>query len=142
MKRHLLLEVYNPIHHYDLICVSETYLDSSISNDEKDISIVRADIQVTQSDVIDGVHIIDIPNLTESILSQATTNNKTDYILVVYRIYRLILGYFNSRSNSWWDGDISTKEGIDLDSVSSSHGFTSLPEIQHIVLLSLPLALT
>ena len=34
---------------------------------------------------------------------------------------RLILGDFNCRSNSWWEGNISTKEGIDLKSVSSSH---------------------
>ena len=34
----LLLEAYNALHHYDLIWDSETYLDSSISIDEKDIS--------------------------------------------------------------------------------------------------------
>ena len=43
-----LLEVYNDIHQYDLICVSETDLDLSISNDEegisvKECSLVRAD---------------------------------------------------------------------------------------------------
>ena len=35
--------------------------------------------------------------------------------------FRLILGDFNCRSNSWWECDISTKEGIDPESVSSSH---------------------
>ena len=35
-KKVSLLEAYNAVHHCDLICVSETYLDSSISNDEKD----------------------------------------------------------------------------------------------------------
>ena len=34
-----LLEAYNAIHHYYLICVLETYLESSVSNDEKDILI-------------------------------------------------------------------------------------------------------
>ena len=47
-KKVSLLDAYNAIHHYDLICASETYLDSSISNDKKDISVkgyslVRAD---------------------------------------------------------------------------------------------------
>ena len=72
---------------------------------------------------------------------------KTGYVLVVYRwqssddfqkflssfdqvitdmsrsnpAFRLILGDFNCRSNSWWECDISTKEGIDPESVSSSH---------------------
>ena len=40
--------------------------------------------------------------------------------------FRLILGDFNYRSNSWWEGDISTKEGIDLELVSSSHGLHQL----------------
>ena len=30
-KKVSLLEAYNAIHHYDLICVSETYLASSVS---------------------------------------------------------------------------------------------------------------
>ena len=81
-----------------MICVSETYLDSSVSNDEKDISIkgyslVRADhssntkrgrICIYYKESL-GVRIIDIPNLTESILCQITINNKTGDVLVVYR---------------------------------------------------------
>ena len=93
-----ILEAYNAIHHYDLVCVSETYLYSSILNDEKDIlvkgySLVRAD---HPSNTKRGgaciyykeslcVRIIYIPNLTESILCQVTINNKTGYVLVVYR---------------------------------------------------------
>ena len=38
----------------------------------------------------------------------------------------LILGDFNSRSNYWWNGDNSSKEGIDLESVSSSPGLHQL----------------
>ena len=84
----------------------------------------------------------DIQNLTESILCQVTINNKTGYVLVVYLspsqswddfgyfslkssdqvitdmnlnipVFRLVLGDFNCTSNSWWDGNISPKEGID-----------------------------
>ena len=97
-KKFSLLEAYNVIHHYDLICVSEAYLDSSISNDEKDISIkgynlVKADhrsntkrggVCIYYKESL-GVRIIDIPNLTESILCQVTINNKTGYVLVVHR---------------------------------------------------------
>ena len=150
-----------------MICVSETYLDFSISNDEKDISIkgyslVRADhpsnakrggVCIYYKESL-GVRIIDIPNLTESILCQITINNKTGYVLVVYcsssqssddfetflssfdqvitdmslsnPAFRLILGNFNCRSNSWWKGHISTKESINLESVSSSHGHHKL----------------
>ena len=42
------IEAYNSIHNYDFICISETYLDSSVSLDDKDIAtegynIVHAD---------------------------------------------------------------------------------------------------
>ena len=42
------LEAYNTIHKYDFICISETYLDSSICTDNDDLSIngyklIRAD---------------------------------------------------------------------------------------------------
>ena len=101
-----------------------------------------------------GARIIDIPNLIESILCQIAINNKTGYVLVVYRfpsqasndfesvlpsfdqvitdmslsnpVFRLILGDFNCRSNSWWKGNICTKEGIYLESVSPSHGLHQL----------------
>ena len=162
-KKVLLLEAYNAIHHYNLIYALERDLDSLISNDEKDISIkgyslVRADhssntkrggVCIYYKESL-GVRIIDIPNLTESILCQITINNKTGYVLAVYRFssqssddfenflstsdqvitdmslsnpaFRLILGDFNCMSNSWRKGNISTKEGIDLESVSSSYG--------------------
>ena len=97
-KKFSLLEAYNAIHHYDLICVSETYLDSSKPNDEKYISIkgyslVRADYPSNTKQVGAciyykeslGVHIMDISNLTESIFCKVTTNNKTGYVLAVYR---------------------------------------------------------
>ena len=88
----LLLEPYNAIHHYNLIFVSETYLDFSTSNDDKDISIIRADNLNNKKrgrvcfyfEESLGVHFIHIPNLTESILCQVTINNKKGYLLVVY----------------------------------------------------------
>ena len=51
--------------------------------------------------------------------------------------FRLILGDFNCRSNSWCKGDISTKEGISLESVSSSLGVHQLiTDPTHILLQS------
>ena len=64
-----------------MTCVSETYLDSSVSNDEKDISVkgyslVKADHPSNKKQGGACIHykesldvrIIDIPNLTEYIL--------------------------------------------------------------------------
>ena len=51
--------------------------------------------------------------------------------------FRLILGDFNCRLNFWWKGDISTKEGIDLESNSSYHWFHQLiTDPTHILPLS------
>ena len=88
-KKVSLVEAYNAIHHCNLICVSETYLDSSTANDEKDISIkgysvVRADhptntkrggVCIYYKESL-SIRIIDISNLTESILCQITINKK------------------------------------------------------------------
>ena len=67
-----------------MICVSVTYLDSSLSNDEKDTSIkgyslVRADysnntkrggVSISYRESLSlGIRIIDIPNLTVYSLS-------------------------------------------------------------------------
>ena len=43
--------------------------------------------------------------------------------------FRLILGDFNCRPSSWWEGNISTKEGINLESVSSSRGLVGQPNL-------------
>ena len=34
-----LLQAYKSIHQYDILCISETYLDSSISNDDSTLSL-------------------------------------------------------------------------------------------------------
>ena len=146
-----------------MICFSETYLDSSVSNYEKDIlvkgySAVRADhpsntkrggVCIYYKESL-GVLIKGIPNLTDTILCQVANVDKTGYVLEVYRsasqssddfehflsnfdqvitdmslsnpAFRLIFGDFNCRSNSWWEGNIFTKESIDLESVSSFYG--------------------
>ena len=116
-----------------------------------------------------GVCIKDIPNLTESILCQVTINNKTGYVLVVYLspsqswddleyfslkisdqvitdmnlsipVFKLVLGDFNCTSNSWRDGNISPKKGIDQVLTNLSPrlmGFASLSQIQQIFFLNL-----
>ena len=102
-KKVSLLDAY-VIHHYDLICVSETYLDSSISNGEKDISVKgyglvrayhpsnpkRGGVCIYYKESV-GVRVIDIPNLTEFILCQVTISNNpvdTGRKLNVYKTFR------------------------------------------------------
>ena len=39
-----LLEAYNTIHNFDLICISETFLDSDYSDDDQRLSLQRYDM--------------------------------------------------------------------------------------------------
>ena len=41
MIKKSLIEAYNSNHKYDFICVSETYLDSSVSDDDKELAMKR-----------------------------------------------------------------------------------------------------
>ena len=39
MIKKSLIEAYNSNHKYDFICISETYLDSSASDDDKELAM-------------------------------------------------------------------------------------------------------
>ena len=39
MIKRSLIETYNSNHKYDFICISESYLDSSVSDDEKELAM-------------------------------------------------------------------------------------------------------
>ena len=40
--------------------------------------------------------------------------------------FSIILGDFNVRSNKWWVGDTQTSEGSQIDSLTTSYGFTQI----------------
>ena len=98
MIKKSLIEAYNSNHKYDFICISETYLDSSVSDDDKELAMegynfIRAD---HPSNVKKGgvgiyykksiaVQIININFLSECLLCEVTVSNKKGYIAVLYR---------------------------------------------------------
>ena len=89
MLKKSLIEAYNSIHNYDFICISKTYLDSSVSLDDKDIAIesyniARADhpgnhkkggVCIYCKKPL-AVQFININFLNECLLSQVTFDNK------------------------------------------------------------------
>ena len=102
------------------------------TNDEKDISIkryslVKADhpsnakwggVCIYYKESL-GVHIIDIPNLTESTLCQVTITNKMGYVILVYQSpsqssddFENVLSSFDQviiiQPSDWWYQGIST----------------------------------
>ena len=62
------IEAYNSIHDYDFICISETYLDSSVSLDDKDIAIEGYNIAV-----------LIIPAITKSVVYAFFIKNHLHY---------------------------------------------------------------
>ena len=87
---------YNTLHKFDVICISETYLDKSADNDALSIdgyNIIRADHPHNQKR--GGVCIyfkeqlklkqIITPNFSECILCEILMGNKIGHITVTYR---------------------------------------------------------
>ena len=88
-----LMSSYNTLHKFDVICISETYLDKSADNDALSIdgyNIIRADHPHNQKR--GGVCIyfkeqlklkqIITPNFSECILCEISVRNKTGYIAI------------------------------------------------------------
>ena len=90
------LKAYNAIYKHDFICLSETYLDSSIPDNVLDIEgyrLVRADHpnNIKRSGVCIyykeslPVRVINIPYINEALLLEMNYNNKKVIISVIYR---------------------------------------------------------
>ena len=98
MIKKSLIEAYNSNHKYDFICISETYLDSSVSDDDKELAmkgynficadhpsnVKKGGVGIYYKESI-AVQIININFLSECLLCEVTVNNKKGYIAVLYR---------------------------------------------------------
>ena len=92
-----LLTAYNTIHQYDVIFISETFLDSSVSLDDRNLSIqsyslIRADHpdDVKRDDVClyfkENLTLKEIDNSfsTQCIVCEITFQNQKVYVVVTY----------------------------------------------------------
>ena len=94
----LLLKAYNAIYKYDFICLSETYLDSSIPSDHVSLELegymlVRADHpnNINRGRVciyykeFQPFRVINLPYLQEALLLELNDQNKKIIISSLYR---------------------------------------------------------
>ena len=84
-----LLEAYNVQHKFDMICLSETFLDSSIpTNDEKlnmkGYKLIRVD-NPSDSEKFLGVRPVEVKNLNERVIFEVSIKNKRGYVVSLYR---------------------------------------------------------
>ena len=89
---------YDTIHKYDFICISETFLDSSVPTDDRELSIngynlIHADhssnnkrggICIYYRESL-AVQVVKIDYLNECLLTKVSIDNKKGYIVVLYR---------------------------------------------------------
>ena len=104
-----LLQAYNAIHDFDMICMSQSYLDLSVSFDNdnlyvKDYKLVRAD---HPGNVKSGgvwvyfkeslpVSCLPNPYLKECLIFEVSINNKRGYVVSIYRSPSQTSDDFNS----------------------------------------------
>ena len=92
------IAAYNTIHKYDFICISETYLDSSVPTDDRDTlingyNLIRADhpsnnkrggVCIYYRESL-AVQLVETNYLSECLLCEVSINNKKGYVAVLYR---------------------------------------------------------
>ena len=90
------LKAYNSIYKYDFICLSETYLDSSIPDNLIDIegykliranhpdNIKRGGVCIYYKESL-PVRVISLPYFKEALLLEMSNNNKKVMVSVIYR---------------------------------------------------------
>ena len=92
------IAAYNTIHKYDFICISETYLDSSVRTDDRDIlingyNIIRADhpsnnkrggVCIYYRESL-AVQLVKTNYLSKCLLCEVSITNEKCYAAVLYR---------------------------------------------------------
>ena len=110
-----ILEAYATTHNFDLICLTETFLDSSYPNDDPRLqltgySILRVDhpMNIKRGGVCiyykDHLPLICKPNLTpldECLVFELKVGNKKCFITVLYRSPSQSLEEFENFKNGW-----------------------------------------
>ena len=162
-----LLRAYISINKIDIICLSETYLDSSIPSDDDNLelpgyNLVRADnpTNTKRGGVCIYYHnslplkVIDIQLLNEYINFEIRIGGKLCSFLCLYRspsqtrdIFEtfahnfeltldsiinynpfliVALGDFNVKTTNWYKNDISSYEGLKIDTITSQFGLEQI----------------
>ena len=95
MIKKLLIEAYNSNENYGFICISETYLDFAVCDDDKELAMEGYNLIPANhpSNLSVGIYYkesivtqtININFLSEYLLCEITVNYKKGYIAVLYR---------------------------------------------------------
>ena len=93
-----LLQAYNTIHQYDILCISETYFDSSISNDDTTLSlpgynlarsdhpgnVKRGGVCLYYKEKL-SLRMINVSFLSQCVFWEVTLQRQKGHVTVIYR---------------------------------------------------------
>ena len=116
-----LLCAYISIYKIGIICLSETYLDSSISCDDVNLELIGYNLVRSDNPTNTkrgGVYnhnslplkVIDIHNFE---LTLDTIINKNTFLIVA-------LGDFSAKAANWYKNDINSYEGLKIDTITAN----------------------
>ena len=163
-----LLQAYITQHNYDIICLSETFLDSSIQSDDEKIKIdgytlIRADhpsdskkngVCIYYKEHIPLIKRDDLCTLNNCLVTEIRSQNEKCFLTCIYRspsqsrdefenfclkfdlllnklndefpFCSIITGDFNVCCSRWWQNDITNLQGEEIDTLTSSAGYSQL----------------
>ena len=164
----LLLQAYIKQHNYDIICLSETFLNSSIQSDDNRIkldgyNLIRSDhlsdskrggVCIYYKEHIPLVKRADICTLDICLVTEIRSQNEKCFLTRIYcspsqnhdefrnlcakfdtllnnindefPICSFATGDFNACNSRWWKNDITNSTGLELESLTSSAGYTQI----------------
>ena len=163
-----LHQAYITQHNYDIICLSETFLNSSIQSDDNRIkldghNLIRSDhpsdskrggVCIYYKEHIPLIKRDDICTLGNCLVTEIHSQNEKCFLTCIYRspsqnheefqnfcakfdtrlnnindefpISSVVTGDFHARNSRWWKNDITNSAGLELDSLTSSAGYTQI----------------
>ena len=105
-----LLQVYITQHNYDVICLSETFLNSS-QNEKCFLTCIYRSPSQNQDEFKNFCNNFDI-----------LLNNINDEL----PLCSIVTSDFNARYSKWWKNDITNLQGQELDSLTLSAGYNQI----------------
>ena len=139
------LQAFNLVHKFDILCISETHLDSSVPKDDNALSIegysiIQADhptntkrggVCIYYNDKISvrqmsNISLPECQNQVEFEHFLLSLENLLGKIRKQHSAFTILVGDFNARSKSWWVHDITNRERTQIESINSLYGFSQL----------------
>ena len=163
-----LLQAYLIQHNYDIVCISETFLNSTIQDDDESIKIdgytlIRSDhpsdskrggVCIYYKEHIPLIKRDDLRTLDNCLVTEIRSQNEKCFLTCIYRspsqspdefenfclkfdlllnkvndefpLCSIITGDFNARCSRWWKNDITNVKGEEIDTLTSSAGYSQI----------------